>query len=466
MIAYVAIAFAAVLVVGAGLFVARAILHRPQRGLLLLAAFVPLNGLLAILPVPGVVSGWKEGLVLFTLGCAWLRRVRPRTSTPTPRPHPPLTMPWWPAAALFVVFGVVSALVSFGLIGFVAIKVTFFYMLLVGILWLAPFDARDRDNLVSVLMGMGVFTSLVGIAQLVLGPAFLVSLGYEYGTQVRTSGGLLRTFSTFNLPFPFGLYVMLALLVGGAVALADPARRRNAAFLWMSPIMVVAMASSIVRGAILGLLVGLIYLIAVRFRFLAVPLVVAGVAVAVIVPFVPKISSVFFSSSSLNERGDGWSDIIASILIHPFGQGLGASGAAADRISTASGVTFSGLSTNYQPDNYYVKSALELGPIGLWAVVALLVTALLWCTRLSRSLPRGDDALALGVGSSIVAAMFASLVSTYFEIFPIDVYFWLLLGVVGCAAAQHESVATPGSSTGRSPFGRAAAGSRRTSASY
>lgn len=457
MITVIVFVFAIALVAVAGLAVAAAVYHRPQRGVLLLAATVPLNGLLFLLPLPGIVSGWKEGLVLFTLGCAWIRRVRGRPTT-----SPPLSMPWWPAVALFVALGSVSALATFGLVGVFAIKVTFFYILVVGILWLAPFDAEDRDDLVSILMGMGVFTSVVGIAQLVAGPAALVSLGYEYDTQVRTSGGLLRTFSTFNLPFPFGLYVMLSLLVGGAVALADPQRRRNMLFLAASPMMVVAMASSIVRGAILGLVVGVVYLIAIRFRFLAAPLALAAVAVAVVVPFVPQISSVFFSSSSLGQRGDGWNNIIASIMIHPLGTGLGSSGAAADRVATASGEAFTtgGLSNNYQPDNYYVKAALELGPIGLWVVLALLVTSLLWCTRLSRALPGKDGALALGVGASIVAAMFASLVSTYFEIFPIDVYFWLLLGVVGCAAAQHNS------STGRSRSGPAEAAFRPTSVNY
>ncbi|MDJ0395791.1 O-antigen ligase family protein [Rhodococcus sp. G-MC3] len=455
MIAIIAIACAVVLVAAVAYVIAAAIFRRPQRGLLLLAAFVPLNGLLFLLPLPGFVSGWKEGLVLFTLGCAWIRRTRSPTS-------PPVLMPWWPAAALFVVFGSVSALATFGVVGIFAIKVTYFYILLVVIMWLAPLDAQDRDNVVSILMGMGAFTSFVGILQLTAGPAALVSLGYEYGTQVRTSGGLLRTFSTFNLPFPFGLYVMLSLLVGGAVALADPQRRRNMLFLVTSPVMVVAMASSIVRGAILGLVVGVIYLIAIRFRFLAAPLGIAAASIAVIVPFVPKITAVFFSSSSLGQRGDGWNNIIASILVHPLGTGLGSSGSAADRISTASGTAFQkdGLSTNYQPDNYFVKATLELGPIGLWAVVALLIATMMWCTRLSRSLPGNDGALALGVGASIVAAMFASLVSTYFEIFPIDVYFWLLLGVVGCAAAQH------GSSTGRSRSGQGVAVYRPISASY
>jgi hypothetical protein len=446
------LALAVVVVIGivATVFIYR----RPQHGLLLFAALVPLHGLLAILPLPGFVTAWKEGLLLLILICAWLRRTR----TPNWR-NPPLHMPWWPAVALWVVVGSVSAVATIGLLGFVAIKVTFFYLVIIAVLWLAPFDERDRDNLVSVLMGMAVLASFVGIAQIIVGPAFLVQLGYEYGRQVRTSGGLLRTFSTFVQPFPFGLYVMVALLVGGAVALAEPRRRRNLAFLCLSPIMVVAMASSIVRAAILGLVVGMIWLAVLRFRALFRPLVVGGVTLAAVFPFVPSLSKVFLSSSSLGQRGAGWSDIISSIVVHPVGRGLGTSGSAADRISTASGVEIGGVSTNYQPDNYYVKMLLELGPVGLWLVLLWLLVALVWTTRLGRALPGRDGALALGVSASIVAAMVASLVATYFEIFPIDVYFWLLLGVVGCAAAQHDSRLE------RSPSDRAAVASRPTSVS-
>ena len=455
--AMVGIAIAAVLLAFAGAVVIRLIHTRPQRGLLLLAALVPLHGLLVLLPLPGVVSGWKEGLLLFTLACAWLRRSRVDARDIR---VPPLHAPYWPAALGLILFGSASALLVFGALGVVAIKVTFFYLAIVVILWFAPFDAEDRDNLVTILMGMGVFVACVGLVQLAVGPGVLIQLGYEYGTQVRTAGGLLRTFSTFNQPFPFGLYVMLALLVGGAVALAEPRRRRNAVFLAFTPVMVIGMASSVVRAAILGLAVGLCFLAIRRHRQLGIGLIAGVAAIAVALPLLPaRITGTFLSSSSLGERGAGWNDIIASILVHPFGTGLGASGASADRMSTASGVTFSGLSTNYQPDNYYVKMLLELGPIGLWLFLAMIITALVWTTRLADRLPGRDGALALGVSASIVAALFASVVATYFEIFPIDAYFWLLLGVVGCAAAQHESRSE------RLRSGPAAAVSRHTSAS-
>ncbi|MFC7446472.1 O-antigen ligase family protein [Rhodococcus daqingensis] len=422
--------------------VATLIYARPQRGLLFLAALTPLHGVLAIVPGGASLTIWKEALIALTLACAFLRR--PRSADPRGARRIPVHMPWWPALAILAVLGSVSALVSFGVLGLVAIKVTFFYLVVVGVLWLAPFDARDRDHLVTVIMAMGAFAALAGLAQQVIGPAYLVELGYQYGQQVRAAGGFFRTFGTFNQPFAFGLYVMLSLLVGGAVALAEPRRVRNTVFLCLTPIMAFAMTTSIVRASILGLAVGLVWLAVLRFRVLLVVLGGTAVLAAMALPFVPVgVTRALFSSSSLGERGEGWNDILTSIAVHPLGRGLGASGSAADRMLLADGAEMTNTSPNYQPDNYYVKMLLELGPIGLWLVLALLITALVWTTRLGRELPGRDGAFALGVSASVVAAMTASVVATYFEIFPLDLYFWLLLGVVGCAAAQHRSDSEP-----------------------
>ncbi|MGZ4541712.1 MAG: O-antigen ligase family protein, partial [Mycobacteriaceae bacterium] len=291
--------------------------------------------------------------------------------------------------------------------------------------------------LVSIVMLLGPVTALVGLWQQFVGPAYLVSLGYSYNDQVRTAGGLLRSFSTFNQPFPFGLYVMTSLLVGGAVALAEPRRLRNALFLCAVPVMVVGMGVSIVRASYLGLIVGLLWLGIHRYRTivkaLATAVVVAPLAVLLTSP---RLLAPLVSSSSLDQRGAGWSSIVSDVLNHPFGLGLGASGSAAARIALANGRA---EATTYQPDNYYVKMALELGPVGLWLFILVIISASVSTLRAARVLRGRDSALALGVSASVVAAAAASFVATYLEIFPLDVYFWLLLGVVGCSVSQHAA---------------------------
>jgi hypothetical protein len=303
-------------------------------------------------------------------------------------------------------------------------------------------------------MGVGCFVALVGIWQQFVGQEYLVSLGYEYNVEVRTSQGLLRSFSTFNQPFPFAFYVMISLLIGGSVALADPLRKRNALFLLLTPVMLAGMATSIVRASYLGLICGLLWLATFRYRrvFLLIVPAVLGVVVAVIV-IPPRAIAAALSSSSFGERSTGWARIASDVLSHPLGLGLGTSGSAAEKLALEAGRS---PSSTYQPDNYYVKMALELGPLGLWLFVSIILSAVLSTLWASRVLRGADAALALGVSASVVAMIVASTVATYLEIFPLDVYFWLLLGVVGCAVSQHKSTTT------RSPFAQAEAAYRPT----
>jgi len=459
-------------VLAAGLLVLglAALRQRPQRGLLLLAALTPFNGLLVLVPGGASFAYWKEALLLMTLAATLLAPLRSLQGGADAGPAP--TLPWWPAVAALVVFGSTSALATAGLVGLYAIKITFFYLLILLVLWRAPFSARDRDSLVTILMSVGVITALVGLWQQWVGDAYLVGLGYSYNTQVRTAGGLLRSFATFDAPFAFGLYVMLSLLVGGAVALAEPRRVRNALFLSATPVMVAGMGVSIVRASYLGLALGLLWLAVHRYRQLLRVLAVLSAAVLAGLLFVsPKVLAPLFSSTSLGQRGSGWSAISSDLLSHPLGLGLGASGSAAERIAKAAGRA---VSTTYQPDNYYVKMALELGPVGLWLFVLILLSALVSTLRAAQMLSGRDAALALGVSAAVLAASAASLVSTYFEIFPLDVYFWLLLGVVGCSVSQRTArltataptaVGPPGSASERSPFDQREAESRPMPAS-
>lgn len=445
-----------------------ALRRRPQRGLLLLAALSPFNGMLVLVPGGGAAAYWKEALLLATLVATALApraALRGRRARGPGLPAP--SLPWLPAVAVLTVFGCVSALATAGLVGALAIKITFFYLLILLVLWRAPFTARDRDHLVSILMTLGVVTALVGLWQQVVGPAYLVGLGYHYNEEVRTAGGLLRSFSTFNQPFPFGLYVMMSLLVGGAVALAEPRRLRNLLFLCATPVMVAGMGVSIVRASYLGLAVGLLWLGIHRYHKILWGLGLTVVAAPLVVLLTsPRLLDPLLSSNSLDQRGAGWSSIISDVLSHPFGLGLGASGSAAARIALANGRP--GSST-YQPDNYYVKMALELGPVGLWLFVLVVVSAVVSTLGAARVLRGRDGALALGVSASVVAAAAASLVATYLEIFPLDVHFWLLLGVVGCSVSQHEAQsrldADPVSASARSPSVLVEAASRPTPAS-
>lgn len=402
-----------------------ALARRPQRGVLVLVALAPLDGLLAIVPHPGVAEGWKEALVLVLLAATF-------TAPAAARAPPGRRGPDWllPAAGLVLV-GLASAVAVGGIQAVQGMKIGFFYLLLTWTLWRCPLNARDRDRLVSVLMVMGALTAAVGLAQQVVGPGPLLRLGYEYNTDIRFTGGLLRSFSTFNQPFPFGLFMMLVLLIGVPVALAAPRRPRNLAFFASCPLLLAGLVSSTVRAAMLGLVVGLLVLAVQRHHGLA-HMVPAAAAALVLVPaasYAPLLSS-----ESLLDRTSSWRSMADTVAEAPLGIGIGATGSAAERTAAVGGDISGTLVTarwsrGYQPDNYYVKTLLELGPFGLWLLILLLISTVLAARRAATS-PGVDGALARGIGAATAAAAAASLVATYLEIFPMDLYFWLLLGVL------------------------------------
>lgn len=414
-----------ILLAGCALPVLALIAARPQRGLLILAALVPFNGLLIVAPYkPPFAEGWKEALALYTLLWALLARARkPRVKRPLPRYVQPLV-------AYFAV-AAISAIIVGGVQGLVGIKVGFFWVIAGLIAWIAPLDARDRDNLVTVLMVDAVLTSLFGLYQQRLGAFRLVDLGYAWDTNIRFTGSFLRSISSFPNPFNFAFFLTFVLLMAIPICLEDPKRKRNARFLACTPIVGLALLFTFVRGAWIALGVGLLYLAIRRYRvlLLGVPIALIGLAV-----LPGSFSSSAFQERSFNERQLGWSDNVAKVVSAPLGNGIGTTGASAEK---AVQVEHKANEIVYQPDNQYFKVLYELGVPGLWFFIFMLVTMLAASRTAERVVAPGDQPLVLGTTGHILGAIVASTVATWMEIFPNDLYLWLMLSVI--LTATHES---------------------------
>ncbi len=434
-----------------------AVLARPQRGLLVLAALLPFDGLLVVVPGGDSVGAWKEALLLGVLLATFLSPQAARRAR-SARVLPSGLAAWLPPLVGLLSIGLVSAVLDGGVVGLIGLKVNFFYALVPLILWRTPFDRAERDRLVTILMATGVATAVFGLAQQVLGAERLNQMGFEYNTNIRFAGGLLRSFSTFTQPFSFALFVTLVLLVCLPVALSDPRRTRNTLFLVATPVLAAGMAASVVRGAYVATLVGLVFLVFWGYRGL-VHVLVPGALVAGVV-LSGTLGTAFLSASSLGQRTTGWSLVWERIVGAPLGNGIGVTSSAAEKALELGADRQSVLVLDgqaYQPDNYYVKTLLELGPLGLWLFLLLGAGAVYAAVRASRGSVGNDRALAAGVGASVLGAAAAATVSTYLEVFPLDFYFWLLLGVLLCYA-------TPSTST-PSPSVRAGAAYRPTSES-
>lgn len=411
-----------------------ALARRPQRGVLVLAALVPFDGLLLLVPhLPPLAAGWKEALVLATLAATFVAPAGARAAGRRRLPG------WTPAVAGLLALGLASALVVGGLQAAWGLKVAFFFVLVAVIVWRCPLDAGERDALVTILLVAGFVTAVYGLAQQAMGHSRLHALGYEYNSAIRFTGRFLRSFSTFDNPFGFGYFLMLVLLIGVPHALDRPHRLRSRLFLLALPVLVLALASTFVRGAWVGLFVGLAYLGWARFPrlLLGLPLVAVGL---LLLP--SGVASAAFSSSSGAERIEGWDAKLADIIRHPLGVGVGSSNAAAEKVSEARG----GRAEVFHPDNEYYRALYELGVLGLWFTGLLLVSAFLGARAVAADLSGDGSVFALAVCSTVAAAAAASVVATYFDTFPNNVYFWLLLGVVAAQSQRHGGPAVPAES--------------------
>ena len=409
-----AVAFLGLLSVGAvGLW----IVTRPQRGLLLLVALVPFDGLLLLVPHPGAVDGWKEGLTILTLAATFVAPAGARARTGAGRPA-------WidPLVGLFAV-SLASAAMFPRLSALLGLKIGFFYVLTAWALWRCPLGPRERDRLVTILLAGGIVTAAYGVAQQVIGAAGLVRLGYEYNTTVRFAGSFLRSFSTFVQPFGFGFYLMAVVLIALPGALREPQRLRSRVLLWSLPLLTAGILSTLVRGAWLGLAVGVVYLGVARHRSL---LLLLPLALAAVLLLPSEAATSALSSSSASERTTGWSQNLHQVVRHPVGVGVGSSGASAEKAAELAAVA----GPVYQPDNQYFLTLYELGPLGLWMLVLVFAAVYRTGRTAARSHAGRDADLALGFSALVVAALAASTVASFLQIFPMDVLWWVLLAAV------------------------------------
>jgi hypothetical protein len=431
-----------------------ALVQRPQRGVLLLVALAPLDGLLVLFPHLNLVQYWKEELVILIFGATFLAPSDARGPTGRHRPD------WAIALGAFFALAVLSAVFVEGLQAAYGLKLDFFYVLLAIAVWRCPLDRKERDRLVTLLMIMGFVAAAWGILQQLVGPTRLNDLGYAYNTNITFIGSFLRSFATFQSPHAFGLFEMLVILVGVPHALSDLRRLRNRLFLLLLPIYAAGLLLSTARSAFLGLAVGLAYLGWRRHRVLLL-LIPAGVVALAFLP--AELGSTVLSTTSGHARTATWTNSLPLVSAHPLGQGIGAAGSTQDKIAQGGPLLFSqkaagdqanqlaGQSANASaipvadtiPDNYYVKTVLDLGILGLWLFVVMLVSIFFFLQSASKRLVDEPAVLCTAASATVLAGAVAALVATYFEIFPMDLFFWLLVGVASATTADPRSVRLP-----------------------
>lgn len=314
-----------------------------------------------------------------------------------------------------------------GLIGFAA---------WIGVVVIASAGIRDLDDLQLLLRRAVVYGSFVGALGIVefftssnlLARVHIPGLrASSLVSSLMTRGAYIRPSS--NTSQPLELAAVLALLLPFALQQAlDPARE-GWARRWVPVICIGgAMPLTVSRTSIIGLAVVLLLLIPTwpsQRRWPALGVIVCGIGLLKLA--VPGLVSTTFglfasflgnSDDSTQARTADYAGVAQYIEQRPwFGRGYG---------------TFIPSLYRYT-DNMYLLAIVEIGIVGVLAILGLYLTG--WrCARLGRRLT--DDPVRREVGQCFAAAMAASLIlSATFDSLGFPMFAGLLFLLLGLSGA-------------------------------
>jgi hypothetical protein len=321
-------------------------------------------------------------------------------------------------------------------------------LLLYG-LWAGEPRKTLRWALVALIAAAFV-SAFYGLGQQVLGAPRLVTLGYAYAIQVRTTiGGHLRSFGTLDQAFDYA--TVLAFAFTGILLWA----KKGALTALVGVVIAAGLVVSFVRGAAISV-AALAALLLARKGYNATAVMLLGALAASAVAFVlaatrPTPGRVVQAGPSiyltLNGRTSSWREALGQPKTWAFGRGVGLYGTAAQRATRSTYVTTSGKDApTAAADSGYLATLSDVGLIGL-ALLLTLFGRIVVLFR--RAIARRDQLGWVGLGLLTVMLLDAALRSSFTGFPTADIVFLLVgLAVAATTRGGAQPVAARASSRG------------------
>ena len=253
---------------------------------------------------------------------------------------------------------------------------------------------------------------------------------------MRTIGGRLRSFGTFDEPFAYAAFLLFAL------AATLFLYKQRATVVALTALIAVGLALSQVRSAAI-VSVAFVGLLLARRRaagiaaFVFVGVAVIGVLALVVLPGATQTQSVRTSQSTyltVNGRTEAWRIVFETPGALPLGKGVGVVGTAAERAQVDAGIGLAPEGDTTAVDSGYFAALADVGVAGFVLVVLILGRLGQLAYAHARAGRReGWFALAL-----VVALVIDALTRSSFTAFPTAFLGLLLVGVALAAARDGE----------------------------
>jgi O-antigen ligase len=223
--------------------------------------------------------------------------------------------------------------------------------------------------------------------------------------------------------------MVLCAPIGLGFAYGEKAWFKKAIYLLCSLAMLLCLVFTFSRGAWISFAGAIVVFGLLRDRRIIAAFAIAGVLVFIFVPSVANrllymLSPTYIASSTRGGRIGRWDKAIQIIKNYPLlGMGFG-------RFGGAVAVRYEIAGTFYV-DNFYLKTAVETGIIGIVSFLGLLISAL---RQGLRSIWMVQDKLlqdiGIGVFSGLIGVIAHNAVENVFEVPMMSTLFWILVAAL------------------------------------
>ena len=388
------------------------------------ALYLPIDWLLRdLLPIAAIASVWDEAMLIFGfLYAVFQRMCAPENEKPRITPLDTLLMAFIGLGLVLMVLTAES--MSIALAGYRAVAQ---YMLWFFILTRIMRDDGDADAFIAILTLIGVATALHGIAQYVMGVEIPASWTTHTEVGVRT-----RVFSIFGSPNIMGSYLVMSAPLAASYAYRTKNRFGQIAAWAAVGVIGLACLLTFSRGAWLGFAVMVATFAWLRDKRLFA-LIALALGFAVMVPEVVNRITFLFTddfafASQFGGRAGRARDGMK--LFHSsnewLGYGLGRfGGAVAMQNQTNPDIVY------FYMDNYYLKTLVEMGYLGLAGYVVLLIGTIFTGLRAAyRTKGTKWSAVTCGLLAGMVGVLTHCFTENIFEVPYMNAYFWGMAAVM------------------------------------
>jgi len=258
------------------------------------------------------------------------------------------------------------------------------------IVLVAALDGPAVRRLITVLAWLVVANAVAGLAEIAVGPARLVQIGFSEDRNVRYIDGVFRVPGLTEFNAELGMLAGAYLLGYAASWLTPGARPRQRS--WHAGALAAAacLAMSTSRSGALLVVGGVLGAVVLqrshkRARRLLSVVLAGGLVLAVAGAFAVLGAS---GTSSLFERFRVWGSLLGGVPL--LGHGIGSAGAATySRVATSAPVFV---------DNYFINVGLQFGPIVMVLLIGAVAGALVRLARGSGQHPTWVMPIAIVAG--------------------------------------------------------------------